>query len=302
MDALIRKLAVPLTMVAFLPWIAGCPSRVPAYRPYTQPPFPPDSRRTSLVYAADTWQDTGVVLEAGNELFIDAKGSWSGGLGWDCGPSGAVGMNAGTVISEEPSPTALIARIGGGHPFSVRDQYFGTVGEGGRLYLRMNDPTTSDNSGAITVDIYARKGGGGRGQVSSEQFVTCDVRIIRVSDGSAVGEATARTRFDELDALAKALAEKLRDDFIVKGEPIAVISLRNRSGDDRGRSVAAEVADKLMGALIATKWFDVKERIDLRALVDEKDLDGAGIVRYPKVRGKLAGVRFVIIGGVTTSK
>ncbi|HUU69490.1 MAG TPA: CsgG/HfaB family protein, partial [Planctomycetota bacterium] len=59
--------------------------------------------------------------------------------------------------------------------------------------------------------------------------------------------------------------------------------------------------DKLTNVLITAEPFDVKERVDLSALVDEKDLETAEIVSRTNVKAKLAGVRFVVIGGVTVS-
>ena len=132
--------------------------------------------------------------------------------------------------------------------------------------------------------------------------VSCDVRIIRVSDGTAVGEAGGRCQADDLQSLAKALVGKLKDDMLVRDETIAVGSLRNRSGGEAGKIVADEVADKIAGALISAKWFEVKERIDLRGLLEEKDLETAAIVQNPKLKQKLGGIKYLLIGGVTVSQ
>ena len=43
----------------------------------------------------------------------------------------------------------------------------------------------------------------------------------------------------------------------------------------------------------------MKERIDLRGIIDEQDLDAAGIVKNENVRKKLAGVKYIVLGGVT---
>ena len=98
-----------------------------------------------------------MTLRSGDRFFLDAQGTWSGGLGWVSGPSGAVGIDIGRIMAEEPAATALIGRIGDGPPFSVRDQYLGTAAADGNLLMRMNDPTTFDNSGALTVDIYVEQ-------------------------------------------------------------------------------------------------------------------------------------------------
>lgn len=132
--------------------------------------------------------------------------------------------------------------------------------------------------------------------------ISCDLRVIRVADGSAVAEASGTAKLADLKDLAKALVDKLKDDMMVRDQSIAVASLRSRSGSAAERAAADELADKVMGALIATKWFDVKERIDLRATLDERDLETAELVHNPKLKGKLAGTKYIIIGGLTLDK
>lgn len=128
-------------------------------------------------------------------------------------------------------------------------------------------------------------------------LASCDLRVIRVSDGSAVGQASASGA--DLAELSKALADKLVKDFTKQGQAISVGSLRDRTGTPASRVVTDELTDKLAGSLISTKWFDVKERVDLRAVLGEHDLDTAEVVRNPKIRAKLSGIDFIVIGGVT---
>jgi len=137
---------------------------------------------------------------------------------------------------------------------------------------------------------------------TAKDNVTCDLRVINVADSSGIANASGEAAAGKLDALAKGLAAKLKEGVIVKGEAIAVVSLRNRSDSARGKIVVEELADKLQGALIETGWFEVKERIDLRAALTEQDLDKAGIVKNEGVRKKLAGVKYIVIGGVTVTE
>ena len=132
--------------------------------------------------------------------------------------------------------------------------------------------------------------------------ISCDLRIIQVSDGSVAASATGEAGPDKLADLSKALAKKLKEGMMVKGYSVAVVSLRNRSGTPNGKVVADEIADKVAGALLETGWFDVKERIDLREVLNEKDLESAEIVRNPNVQPKLAGVRCIVMGGVTVTE
>ncbi len=133
------------------------------------------------------------------------------------------------------------------------------------------------------------------------QRVSCDIRLIDIGSGSAEASASAESSIENLSGLAETLAQKLKTGLPAKGEPIAVVTLRNRSGTSLGRTVADEVADKVTGALIDTGWFDVKERIDLSAFLDEKDLDTVGIVKNENVRKKVTGVKYIVIGGVTVT-
>ena len=173
---------------------------------------------------------------------------------------------------------------------------------------------TPFSSRSITVHIDSYYGNGG-GLNEIEVIValastpdkgnlqaSCDIRIIAVSDGAGIANASGEAASNKLDVLAKGLAGKLKEGMVVKSESIAVVSLRNRSGTSQGKVIADELADKVQGSLIDTGWFDVKERIDLRAILDEKDLDTAGIVKNENVRKKLAGVKYIVIGGVTVTE
>ena len=132
--------------------------------------------------------------------------------------------------------------------------------------------------------------------------VSCDLRAVRVSDGSIIAIASGRGTSGRLEDLAAATVGQLQEGLTGFGKPIAVVSLRNRSGGDCGRIVADELADKVTGGLVRVGRFDVKERVDLTALLAERDLDSAGIVRNEEVRRRLAGVDYVIIGGITVTE
>ena len=56
-----------------------------------------------------------------------------------------------------------------------------------------------------------------------------------------------------------------------------------------------------LGHFLVAKWFDVKERIDLSSLLSERDLESAQLVKNPEIRKKLAGIGYIVIGGVTIS-
>ncbi|MBI3637309.1 MAG: trypsin-like peptidase domain-containing protein [Candidatus Rokubacteria bacterium] len=139
--------------------MSGCVGRaLPPHRPYATVPFTPDAQTQTRVHANGDWQDSGVSLHVGDRLFIEAQGAWSGGLGWESGPGGAIGMDIGRILETEPAATALIGRIGTGTPFRVGDQVLITdVRDAGPLLMRINDPTTWDNSGFVSATIFVKR-------------------------------------------------------------------------------------------------------------------------------------------------
>ena len=133
--------------------------------------------------------------------------------------------------------------------------------------------------------------------------VNCDVRVVRVSDGTVICGASARGPGDKLLELTDSLARQLKNkSTTIKGKSIAVISLKNRSGSDKGRAIADEVGDKMTTSLANLGWFSVRERLDLTSIINERDLADTKIIHNPDVKKKLSGIEYVVIGGVSVSK
>ncbi|MDP6546289.1 MAG: CsgG/HfaB family protein [Phycisphaerae bacterium] len=132
-----------------------------------------------------------------------------------------------------------------------------------------------------------------------EETASVDVRIVSVAGGTVVTSASGAAPRGRLSDLCRSLAQKLREGVLLKGESVAVVSLRNRSATRNGRTVADEVGDKLSGALVDTRWFDVKERINLRGVVQEQDLEKSSVVKTPAVHERLHKLKYVIMGGVS---
>ncbi|HUS58067.1 MAG TPA: CsgG/HfaB family protein, partial [Planctomycetota bacterium] len=132
--------------------------------------------------------------------------------------------------------------------------------------------------------------------------VACDLRVVRVADATLVASASGKAALDKLDSLAKELVNSLKAGFPGQGETIALAELRNRSGTRQCEIVVGELSDKLNGHLVGAKWFDVKERVDLSSVIDERDLERAEIVKEMNVRQKLEAVRYIIIGSVTVGQ
>ena len=133
--------------------------------------------------------------------------------------------------------------------------------------------------------------------------VNCDLRVVRVADGTVICGASARGPGDKLLELTASLARQLKEkSAAIKGRTIAVISLKNRSGSDKGRAVADEMADKMTISLTDLGWFSVRERLDLTSVINERDLADTKIVNNPEVKRKLGGIEYVVIGAVSVSK
>jgi len=139
-------------------------------------------------------------------------------------------------------------------------------------------------------------------EVTYTTIVTCEVRLVSVADGSVVASATDYDELDDLDDLADNLADDLEGGKTTKGQSVAVATLGNRSGTDECKRIGDELLQKIQGELVSQGYFKVQERLELRAILDEKDLESSSVVKNPKVRKKLAGVDYLLLGGVSVRK
>ncbi len=115
-----------------------------------------ESRRgtqTIAIRADLAWQNTGIVVKAGERVAISASGSWSNGL--DAAEFGPGGNGRSDPTSEVPSAPAgaLVGQIGDWARFTVGDGTTMTAEKTGWLWLSMNDRLNGhdDNHGAVTV-------------------------------------------------------------------------------------------------------------------------------------------------------
>jgi len=105
----------------------------------------------ATVWANQDWQDSGISVQAGDTLRIrylsGAWSSWSNSLG----PPPSSGHSEG--IMPTVSWTGLIGRIEHGPPFAIGSEARVAASSNGRLFLRINDTDTRDNTGSIVVLI-----------------------------------------------------------------------------------------------------------------------------------------------------
>jgi hypothetical protein len=110
----------------------------------------------TTVEAATAWNDTGVDVRSGREVYFVASGRLRWGPDRQHGPAGEGGNrhNANRPIPGRPGGS-LVGRIGGGDPFFIGDDR-GPIRmpESGRLMLGVNDDHLEDNSGSWRVTIY----------------------------------------------------------------------------------------------------------------------------------------------------
>jgi len=113
--------------------------------------------RTVVVNAAEQWQDTGVVVRAGQTVYFAASGRVRWGPGRQDGPDGERNSprNDARPMPNRPA-AALIGRLGESNDFFFIGDDTGPirVRGNGRLYLGVNDDYLRDNSGSFRVTVY----------------------------------------------------------------------------------------------------------------------------------------------------
>jgi PA-IL-like protein len=109
------------------------------------------------VSATEHWTDTGVIVRAGQTIYVSASGKVRWGPGRQDGPAGEHNSphNDARPIPSRPA-AALIGRIGDAdnYFFIGDDSDAIRVRDNGRLYLGINDDYLQDNSGAFRVTVY----------------------------------------------------------------------------------------------------------------------------------------------------
>ena len=140
---------------------AGSPS--PAATP-TPSATAPASTYTRAVPGSQEWTDTGIIVQAGQQLTITAAGEiYVGATSASESPAGIPGCTPAASYPAQsaqfPAPSltcwSLIARIGDGAPFEVGSsaQLTATSGD---LYLGINGDSFAGNSGSWSATITAR--------------------------------------------------------------------------------------------------------------------------------------------------
>ncbi len=110
---------------------------------------------TKRIYAYRDWQSTGVRIDQGDRVEIQAEGEWLYTPDEFHGPAGHPRFPAPSFYPvSKGSGGALIGRIGEtGGRFVVGERINMQATQHGILYLRINDDILSDNDGWVAVRI-----------------------------------------------------------------------------------------------------------------------------------------------------
>jgi len=141
----LAALVLPLTMACVVDY-------------YTEWPTEPTRAVQREIEARRGWTDTGMDLQPGDDVTITyVSGKWSP---WAGGHYDAIGSGGDPRCDCNVLPgvshAALIGRVGEADPFLVGARYEQTVGQGGRLWLGINDTRLGDNGDAIVVRVEVR--------------------------------------------------------------------------------------------------------------------------------------------------
>ncbi len=114
-------------------------------------------KKQITISAAKGWQDTGVVLQEGKPVIIEAKGNWTFKMSHQLGPDGIeipkelrdfnLGALIGVIVTG-PDPKEF-------KPFHVGEKKEFTAERTGRLMLRMYDADPADNLGQLSVNVHS---------------------------------------------------------------------------------------------------------------------------------------------------
>ncbi|MDR1990861.1 MAG: hypothetical protein LBQ09_11615 [Acidobacteriaceae bacterium] len=125
----------------------------------TMPPPPPQAPSGNgisiQVSARDRWTDTGISIRIPIRLTITGSGTIDLGNNQNSGVEGSPRATVPGIrypVAGAPAG-ALIARVGNGQPFAVRNGQQMTISGSGNLQLSVNDDHLDDNSGFFRVRI-----------------------------------------------------------------------------------------------------------------------------------------------------
>ena len=114
---------------------------------------------TIVVNANQRWIDTGIDLQAGENIVVESEGTVRlSENSSDTSSAAGAGRRAANAPMPNHPAGALIARVGNGSPIFLGDSAGArNVTTGGRLYLGVNDDHLADNAGQFRVTVTVRR-------------------------------------------------------------------------------------------------------------------------------------------------
>lgn len=149
-----RRLLTPLFWLVLTPALL-CAATL-TLRPDQWAPRQQADLQAVTIYAYRQWQSTGLDLDKGAWVTIEAAGQWqySPFVGWHGPEGGGRPVTVPTYPLRAVDGGALLGRIGEAGPIFYVGRGTGQYVEAsGRLYLRINDDLLGDNVGQLTVNV-----------------------------------------------------------------------------------------------------------------------------------------------------
>lgn len=104
-----------------------------------------------IISATDDWQSTKLKVKPGQTVVVKYVGG--GWYSWCClGAPDTVSSESGAIV-RNAGFSSVIGRIASGQPFFVNLQDPIPASSTGTLFLRINDPDTTDNKGEVRLSI-----------------------------------------------------------------------------------------------------------------------------------------------------
>lgn len=130
--------------------------------------------------------------------------------------------------------------------------------------------------------------------------MACEIRVVRVSDGRVMAQASGVVYPVDFSAFSAGLVRQLRGSC--SDGRLAVGQLRNRRQTDLCQPLAEELTDLVRREFSFANDYGVARLIPLRNHISEDQLDRPQIVMDPRLAKELVGVRYLVLGGLAESQ
>lgn len=135
----------------------------------------------------------------------------------------------------------------------------------------------------------------------SVRQLACEVKLVRLSDGRVLAQASLLAPTDRREEMAKILVELLARQA-PPGAEVAVGCLSNRRGSPEGQALCDEMTLSLLDAVRQSSAWRFVKSVNLRdVILDEKMLESPKIVSDRRIAHLFDGADHVIVGGLAAT-